>query len=241
MARGETGISKGASVKRSPTKKDRNWKCLGTHEDELRSRGYRLIAGADEVGRGSLFGAVVAGAVILSPDSPVRGLNDSKQLDAERREVLAEQIRERAVAWAVASVDNSTIDSINIYEASRLAMKRAVEQLNPSPDFVLVDAVALDLPLPQQPLLQGDERCHAIAAASILAKVYRDQMMRDWDRFYPEYGLASHKGYHAPDHIAALRQYGPTPLHRLSFEPIRKLAIYSPLERHQQMEMFAAV
>ena len=120
-------------------------------------------------------------------------------------------------------------------------MKRAVEQLNPSPDFVLVDAVALDLPLPQQPLLQGDERCHAIAAASILAKVYRDQMMREWDRFYPEYGLASHKGYHAPDHITALREHGPTPLHRLSFEPIRKLAIYSPLERHQQMEMFAAV
>lgn len=241
MARGETGISKGASVKRSPAKQDRNWKCLGTHEAELRSRGYRFIAGADEVGRGSLFGAVVAGAVILSPDSPVRGLNDSKQLDAERREFLAEQIRERCIAWAVASVDNSTIDSINIYEASRLAMKRAVEQLNPAADFVLVDAVALELPVPQQPLLQGDERCHAIAAASILAKVYRDQMMREWDKFYPEYGLASHKGYHAPDHITALRQYGPTPLHRLSFEPIRRLAVYSPLERHQQMEMFAAV
>ena len=221
--------------------KNKNWKCLGTHEQELRARGYRYIAGADEVGRGSLFGAVVAGAVILSGDAPVRGLNDSKQLDPDRREVLAERIRERAVAWAVASVDAATIDRINIYEASRLAMKMAVQQLQPAADFLLVDAVPLDLPVPQQPLVQGDERCHAIAAASILAKVYRDQMMREWDKFHPEYGLANHKGYHSPEHIAAIRQFGPTPLHRLSFEPVHRLAVYSPLERHQQMEMFAAV
>ena len=193
------------------------------------------------MGRGSLFGAVVAGAVILSPDDPVRGLNDSKQIDPDRREVLAERIRERATAWAVAAVDAATIDRINIYEASRLAMKMAVEQLMPAADFVLVDAVPLDLPVPQQPLIQGDERCHAIAAASILAKVYRDQMMREWDRFYPEYGLANHKGYHAPEHIAAIRRLGPTPLHRFSFEPVRRNAFYSPLARDRQMEMFAAV
>lgn len=225
----------------APGRKLRKWKCLATHEQELRARGYRNIAGADEVGRGSLFGAVVAGAVILSSDSPIRGLNDSKQLDPERREVLAERIRERAAAWAVAAVDAATIDRINIYEASRLAMKRAVEQLTPSADFVLVDAVALDVSIPQQPLVQGDERCHAIAAASILAKVYRDQMMREWDKFYPEYGLANHKGYHCPEHISAIRKLGPTPLHRLSFEPVHRAALYSPLERHQQMEMFAAV
>ena len=217
------------------------WKCKGTLEQELRSRGFRLIAGADEVGRGSLFGAVVAGAVILSPDMPIRGLNDSKQIDPERREVLAERIRERAVAWSVAAVDACTIDRINIYEASRLAMKMAVRQLTPAADFVLVDAVPLDLPLPQQPLIQGDERCHAIAAASIVAKVYRDQMMREWDKFYPEYGLANHKGYHAPEHIAAIRQFGPTPLHRMSFEPVRRHAFYSFLTRDRQMEMFAAV
>jgi ribonuclease HII len=217
------------------------WKCLGAHEEELRVRGYRYIAGADEVGRGSLFGAVVAGAVVLSPDFPIRGLNDSKQIDPERREVLAERIRERAVAWAVAAVDAATIDRINIYEASRLAMKQAVEQLNPAADFVLVDAVPLDLRLPQQPLLQGDERCHAIAAASILAKVYRDRMMREWDRFYPEYGLAHHKGYHAPEHIQALRRLGPTPLHRMSFAPVRSLTLYSPAAGCRQMEMFAAV
>src|SRR5271170_2015874 len=153
------------------------WKCLGNLERELRARGFEFIAGADEVGRGSLFGAVVAAAVILSPSAPIRGLNDSKQVEPERREVLAKRIRERAIAWAVAAVDAATIDRINIYEASRLAMKIAVRQLNPGADFVLVDAVPLDLPLPQQPLVQGDERCHAIAAASIVAKVSRDRMM----------------------------------------------------------------
>lgn len=217
------------------------WKCQGNLERELRARGFEFIAGADEVGRGSLFGAVVAAAVILSPGAPIRGLNDSKQVEPERREVLAERIRERAIAWAVAAVDAATIDRINIYEASRLAMKTAVRQLTPAADFVLVDAVPLDLPLPQQPLIQGDERCHAIAAASIVAKVYRDQMMREWDKFYPEYGLANHKGYHAPEHMAAIRKYGPTPLHRLSFEPVRRYALFSPLAKDRQMEMFAAV
>jgi ribonuclease HII len=217
------------------------WKCKGTLEQELRIRGFQYIAGADEVGRGSLFGAVVAGAVILSPDAPIRGLNDSKQIEPERREVLAERIRERAVSWAVAAVDAASIDRINIYEASRLAMKMAVQQLNPAADFVLVDAVPLDLALPQQPLVQGDERCHAIAAASIIAKVYRDQMMREWDKFYPEYGLRNHKGYQSPEHMAAIRNCGPTPLHRLSFEPVRRYALFSPLPRDRQMEMFAAV
>jgi ribonuclease HII len=217
------------------------WKCKGNLEQELRARGFEFIAGADEVGRGSLFGAVVAAAVILSPAAPIRGLNDSKQIEPDRREVLAERIRERALAWAVAAVDAATIDRINIYEASRLAMKTAVRQLRPAADFVLVDAVPLDLPLPQQPLIQGDERCHAIAAASIVAKVYRDQMMREWDRFYPEYGLANHKGYHSPEHMAAIRKYGPTPLHRLSFEPVRRYAFFSPLAGDRQMEMFAAI
>src|SRR5580658_6824739 len=216
------------------------WKCQGILERDLRARGFELIAGADEVGRGSLFGAVVAGAVILSPDATIRGLNDSKQIEPERREVLAERIRERAIAWAVAAVDAATIDRINIYEASRLAMRIAVGKLNPSADFVLVDAVPLDLPLPQQPLVQGDERCHAIAAASIVAKVYRDRMMREWDVFYPQFGLASHKGYQTPEHIAAIRAHGVTPLHRFSFEPVRRAALFSPLPEDRQMEMFAS-
>ncbi|HVW83595.1 MAG TPA: ribonuclease HII [Bryobacteraceae bacterium] len=224
-----------------PRKIPNRWKCQGILEQELRSRGFRCVAGADEVGRGSLFGAVVAGAVILSPDAPIRGLNDSKQIDPERRELLAERIRERAVAWAVAAVDAATIDRINIYEASRLAMKTAVQSLRPAADFVLVDAVPLDLPVPQQPLIQGDERCHAIAAASIIAKVHRDNLMREWDKFYPEYGFASHKGYHCPEHMRAIREFGPTPLHRLSFEPVRRHALYSPFASDRQMEMFAAV
>lgn len=223
----------------APTHSGKKWKCQGVLEAELRARGYRHIAGADEVGRGSLFGAVVAAAVILSPDAPIRGLNDSKQIEAEKREVLAERIRERAVAWAVAAVDAATIDRINIYQASRVAMKMALESLTTTPDFVLVDAVPLDIRIPQQPIIQGDARCHAIAAASILAKVHRDQMMRTWDNFYPEYGLANHKGYHAPEHVAALRKYGPTPQHRLSFFPVGDLAFFSPLSS-TQIEMFAA-
>jgi ribonuclease HII len=198
------------------------WKCDGALERGLRSRGFFAVAGADEVGRGSLFGAVVAAAVILSPDCPVRGLDDSKKLEPERRVVLSQRIRERAVAWSIASVDAETIDRINIYHASLLAMKTAVQQLTPAADFLLVDAFPLNLRVPQYPIVQGDERCHAIAAASIIAKVYRDQSMREWDQIYPQYGLANHKGYQTPEHIRALDQHGPCPLHRVSFITVRK-------------------
>jgi ribonuclease HII len=179
----------------------------------------------------------VAAAAILSPDRPVRGLNDSKLLDPERREVLAGRIRERAVAWAVAAVDAATIDSINIYQASRVAMRLAVSRLSLAPDFLLVDAMAIDLPLPQRPLIKGDARCHAIAAASIVAKVYRDACMRVWDEVFPEYGLASHKGYATPEHCSAIEKYGPTPLHRLSFEPVRAHSRF-PIQYNPQMELF---
>jgi ribonuclease HII len=206
-------------------------------ERELRARGFHTVAGVDEVGRGCLFGPVVAGAVILSPDRPVRGLNDSKLLEPERREVLAGRIRERAVAWAIAAVDAATIDAVNIYQASRLAMRKAVAQLRPAPDFLLIDAVAIDLPLPQRSLIKGDARCHAIAAASIIAKVYRDACMRVWDEVFPAYGLAAHKGYSTPEHCQALRELGPTPLHRLSFEPVRACSRF-PLESTDQLDLF---
>ena len=213
------------------------FRCEATLERELRARGFAGVAGVDEVGRGALFGPVVAAAVILCPDRPVRGLNDSKQLEPERREVLAERIRERAVAWAVAAVDAATIDRINIYQASRIAMRMAVSRLAPQPDFLLVDAVAIDLPLPQRALIKGDARCHAIAAASIVAKVWRDALMRVWDDVFPEYGLASHKGYSTPEHYRALERYGPTPLHRLSFEPVRAHSRF-PIDYNPQMELF---
>jgi len=214
-------------------------KCDGTLERDLRARGYRCIAGADEVGRGSLFGAVVAGAVILDPDRPIRGLNDSKLLDAERREELSARIRERATSWAVAAVDAAVIDQINIYQASRLAMKMALEALSPSPDFVLVDAVPLEIPQPQQALIHGDARCHAIAAASIVAKVYRDEMMRKWDVVFPQYGLARNKGYQAPEHIKALREHGATPLHRMSYDPVRENCRFPIDPGPGQLELFA--
>src|SRR2546426_9483299 len=130
------------------------FRCEGAMERELRARGFHFVAGVDEVGRGSLFGSVFAAAVILAPERPVRGLNDSKLLEPERREVLAERVRERAVAWAVAAVDAATIDSINIYQASRLAMRMAINRLKPAPDFLLVDAVSIDLPLPQRGLIK---------------------------------------------------------------------------------------
>jgi len=206
-------------------------------ERALRARGFCAIAGVDEVGRGSLFGAVFAAAVILSPDRPIRGLNDSKQLEPERREVLAERIRERAAAWAVAAVDAAAIDRINIYQASRLAMRLAVEKLVPAADFLLIDAVPLDLVIPQHPLIHGDARCHAIAAASIVAKVERDACMRVWDDVYPQYGLARHKGYNTPEHVRALEQHGPTPLHRLSFEPVRLVSLI-PVDDDGQLELF---
>jgi ribonuclease HII len=216
------------------------FRCEATLERELRVRGFHAVAGVDEVGRGALFGAVFAAAVILSEDRPVRGLNDSKLLDPKRREVLAGRIRERAVAWAIGAVDAATIDRVNIYQASRMAMRLAVGRLNPAPDFLLVDAVPLELPLPQRALIKGDARCHAIAAASILAKVQRDACMRAWDTVFPEYGLAAHKGYATPEHCRAIEQYGPTPLHRLSFEPVRALSRF-PLTSGGQLDLFDAV
>ena len=199
----------------------RSWKCQGRFEREARAEGYCSIAGVDEVGRGSLFGPVFAGAVILSPDRPIRGLRDSKELPAVRREILADRIRERAVAFAVAAADAFEIDRINIYQASRLAMRRAVEKLLPAADFLLIDFVTVELPLPQRSFVHGDARCQSIAAASILAKVERDACIRAWDEVFPQYGLASHKGYSAPEHLTALTEHGPTPLHRFSFEPVR--------------------
>jgi ribonuclease HII len=197
------------------------WKCDGAFESGLRSRGFTTIAGVDEVGRGCIFGAVVASAVVLDPSHPIRGLNDSKQIEPERREYLAALIKERSAAWSVAAVGPDVIDRINIYQASRLAMKLALQQIAARIDFVLVDAVPLDIDVAQSPLIQGDERCHSIAAASIVAKVHRDTTMREWDLVYPQYGLARHKGYQTPDHLRALRTHGPSPLHRFTFEPLK--------------------
>src|SRR6202022_1920250 len=145
----------------------------------------------------------------------------SKQLRPERREVLAGRIRERAVAWAVGEADAFEGDRINIYHASRLAMKRAIERLKPAPDFLLIDALKIDLAIPQRPLIHGDALSQCIAAASILAKVERDACMCEWDRVFPQYGLKNHKGYCTDEHWKAIETHGPTSLHRFSFWPVR--------------------
>jgi ribonuclease HII len=195
-------------------------RCTLRYEKMAWGAGAARVAGVDEVGRGSLFGPVVAAAVILDPAYRVRGLRDSKLLLPERREVLAARIREHAVAWALAAVDAARIDQINIYQASRVAMREAVTQLAPGADHLLVDAVRLDCELPQDAIIHGDALSASIAAASILAKVERDRMMCEWDAVFPAYGLASHKGYSTPQHLAALREHGPSPLHRQSFAPV---------------------
>lgn len=191
------------------------------YERAARSAGYRRIAGVDEAGRGALFGPVFAAAVVLDPARQIRGLDDSKQLDADRREVLAGRIRERAAAWAVAGADVFEIDRVNILQASRLAMKRAVERLRMASDYLLVDATTVDLPLSQRGIIHGDSLSFSIAAASILAKVARDAALAQWDRVFPGYGFSHNKGYGTPDHLAALEELGPTTLHRFSFEPVR--------------------
>jgi ribonuclease HII len=199
-------------------------RCTLNFEKRAWAGGAQFVAGVDEVGRGSLFGPVVAAAVILcendDPARRIRGLRDSKLLPAERREELALLIRERAIAWAVAAVDSARIDQINIYQASRLAMLHAVQQLAPAANHLLIDAVRLDCETPQEPIIHGDALSRSIAAASIIAKVERDRMISAWDPVFPFYGLASNKGYCTPRHLAALREHGPSPLHRQSFAPV---------------------
>ena len=195
--------------------------CSSRFEREARQHGWTRIAGLDEAGRGALFGPVVAAAVILNPRRRIVGLDDSKKLPAERRAQLAERVREHALAWAVAEVDAQRIDAWNIYQASRQAMIAALQQLSIVPDYLLIDAMQLDVLIEQKSIIKGDGRSVSIAAASILAKTHRDVRMEEWDAVYPQYGLARHKGYATPDHLEALRLHGPTPLHRYSFAPVR--------------------
>jgi ribonuclease HII len=199
--------------------------CSDAAEQALRYHGFTCIAGVDEVGRGALFGPVTAAAVVL----PLRtgrlqrlGLRDSKQLTREERELLDREVRKCAVAFAIGEVDAATIDRINIYQASRLAMRLAVDALGCRPDHLLIDAMQVDHPCAQTKLIYGDSISISIAAASVIAKVHRDAQLRAWDLEHPQYGLASHKGYATPEHRRALEEHGPTALHRRSFAPVAK-------------------
>lgn len=190
-------------------------------ERAARKLGAGLIAGLDEVGRGPMFGPVMAAAVILPAGCRLEGLNDSKKLTERKRNELDAEIREHAVAWAIAAVDVETIDRINIRKASLLAMRTAVEQLMPAPDYLLIDGLdTIDWPCPQQAVVQGDATSFSIAAASVLAKVHRDRLLIELDAVYPGYGLARHKGYCSREHLDALARLGPTPLHRKSYQPV---------------------
>lgn len=189
-----------------------------SYEKEGWEQSYRRIAGVDEVGRGCLFGDVVAAAVILPEGLIIDGVNDSKKLTAKKRDALFEIIMEQAIAIGVGYVDSRMIDEINIKQASRLAMKKAVEGLSHTPDYMLIDAEKVDLPLQQQAIIKGDANSQSIAAASIIAKVTRDRLCEGvWEELYPDYGIAIHKGYATKLHREQITALGPTPMHRRSF------------------------
>ncbi|MDM7922032.1 MAG: ribonuclease HII [Pyrinomonadaceae bacterium] len=191
-------------------------------EEQARGEGYRLIAGVDEVGRGCLAGPVVAAACILDPALPVpEGLNDSKKLTEKRRNAIAAELREKAVAFAIGSVEAEEIDRINILEATKKAMLLAINALEPAADYLLIDALQLRaVPLPQKPLIKGDSISYSIAAASVIAKTYRDDLMSAYHEEFPQFGFAGHKGYGSASHFAAIREHGPCPLHRKSFRGV---------------------
>lgn len=215
--------------------------CSDAPEQALRYRGFRVIAGVDEVGRGALFGPVVAAAVVLPEriDSLAKaGLKDSKQLERKDREKLDRKVRRMALAVSVAEIDAETIDRVNIYQATRMAMLAAVRGLSIEPDHLLIDAMRLDHPCPQTKLIYGDSLSLSIAAASVVAKVYRDALMRALDQVHPGYGLASHKGYATPAHRQALVAQGPSRLHRRTFAPVRAVDPDAAVEVLASGELF---
>jgi len=198
---------------------------LLTEEKKLWEKGFLYVAGLDEVGRGPLAGPVMAAACILPARFDLPGLNDSKKLSESKREKLSEQIQSQALGYAVGSAEPAEIDALNILQATKLAMKRAVEGLKVRPHFLLIDALELpQIKIPQKGIIRGDSLSASIAAASILAKVTRDRWMTELHKLYPEYGFYRNKGYGTKEHLEALKAYGPCPLHRRSFSPVEQKA-----------------
>ena len=193
------------------------------YEKELYAQGIDLIAGVDEVGRGPLAGPVVAAAVILPKGCKIPGLNDSKKIPKSKHKEIYEAVLQNAIAIGIGVKDNHVIDQVNIYEATKLAMMEAIGQLEPQPQHLLIDAMKLDLPIPQTSIIKGDANSLSIAAASIVAKVTRDQMMEEFDREYPGYDFAQNAGYGTANHLAGLHKLGVTPIHRRSFEPVKSM------------------
>lgn len=200
-------------------KEEERLKELKKDEEKLHSNGVKLIAGIDEAGRGPLAGPVVVGIAIMPENSMLEGVNDSKKVSEKKREKLYDLITQEAIAWNVGIADQNEIDEINILNATKLALTRAIEGLKIKPDLILVDALTNinTLGIPYKSIIKGDAKEYSIAAASILAKVTRDRMMREYDEIYPQYGFSGHKGYGTAKHIAAIKEYGPCILHRKSF------------------------
>ncbi|MBC2018753.1 ribonuclease HII [Listeria seeligeri] len=196
------------------------------YENDLYQQGYKFIAGVDEVGRGPLAGPVVAAAVILPEGFSVVGINDSKQLSELKRETLFELIKQQAIAVGVGIIEHDVIDEVNIYEATKLAMRMALDELNPSPDFILIDAMPLKYTEAELSLIKGDTKSISIAAASIIAKVTRDRLMKDYDVAYPSYDFASNMGYGTKKHLIGLDTIGVCPIHRLSFAPVKEAKLH---------------
>ena len=202
------------------------FRCTRHFESLALGQGYRIIAGCDEAGRGALLGPLYAAAVILDPAKSIRGIDDSKKLTAPQRELLAKKIRAKALAWQVAAITAEEVDALNVYEASRQGMLRALKALLPLPDFILTDAMPLresgvDFCIPHRAIIHGDALSVSIAAASILAKVARDEHLVRLDAVFPQYGLAKNKGYGTPDHLNALARFGPCPEHRKTYQPVK--------------------
>lgn len=190
---------------------------LLAYEREYMAKGKKYIAGVDEAGRGPLAGPVVVASVIMPLDNIIEGINDSKKVSEKKREVLYEKIKETALAYHIEAIDENVIDKINILNATKLGMKNCIENLKIKPDLALIDAVKIDSNIETVSIIKGDAKSYSIAAASILAKVYRDNLMRDYDRQFPEYGFAKHKGYGTKAHIEAIKQYGICKIHRRTF------------------------
>ena len=197
------------------------------YEKELYVQGINLIAGVDEVGRGPLAGPVVAAAVILPQNCKIKGLNDSKKIPKKKHKEIFQAVKDSALAIGIGIMDNHVIDQVNIYEATKLAMKEAISQLEPQPEHLLIDAMRLDLPITQTSIIKGDANSLSIAAASIIAKVTRDNIMANYDQEFPGYDFSQNAGYGTAKHLEGIEKHGVTPIHRTSFEPIKTLVASS--------------
>ena len=200
-------------------KEEERLKVLKQHEDELRKKGFKTICGIDEAGRGPLAGPVVVASVIMPEDSMIEGVNDSKKISEKKREKLYDQIIEEAISYSISIIGQEERDEINILNATKKGLTDSLKELKVKPDLIIVDALAhIDtLGIPYESIIKGDAKCYSISAASILAKVTRDRIMREWAAIYPQYGFEQHKGYGTAKHISAIKEYGPCPIHRRTF------------------------